>query len=270
MRSAWALVVLVLVGCNPPTDRPHPSSWTEPITGMEFVLVPAGEFAMGLARGPSDVRPALSHRVRLTRPFYLGRFEVTQAQWSRVMDTNPSQLAACGPDCPVETVSWHEVAAFLERFSALNPGERFRLPTEAEWEYACRSGSQGRYGDADTLSPELANYDSRIPFEGIQDTVFLGSPTPVGSYPRNQLGLHDMIGNVWEWTADEFCPYPDSSVVDPMGRCGTDTIPIRGGSWYFSANAGRCARRYTHARGDSGFSLGFRVVREVPTGRGTV
>ena len=234
---------------------------------MAFVLVPAGEFAMGLSQGPGDVRPAPSHRVRLTRPFYLGRFEVTQAQWSQVMDTNPSQLDACGPDCPVESVSWNEVAAFLERLSLLHPGELFRLPSEAEWEYACRAGSRYRYGDADTLSPELANYDSRIPFEGIEDTVFLGSTTPVGSYPQNQLGLHDMIGNVWEWTADVFCPYPGSSVVDPMGECDTDTIPIRGGSWYFSANAGRCGRRYTHARGDSGFSLGFRVVRDVPTGR---
>ena len=167
-------------------------------------------------------------------------------------------------DCPVESVSWHEVILFLERLAEASPGERFRLPTEAEWEYACRAGSEMRYGSTDTLRPGLANYDSRIPFEGRRDTVFLGSIAPVGSYPANSFGLHDMAGNVWEWTADEFCPYPDSATIDPKLVCGTDTVAIRGGSWYFSANAARCGRRYTHARTDSGFSLGFRVVREVP------
>lgn len=234
---------------------------------MEFVLVPAGEFFMGLPAGEIDVRPAPRHRVRLSRPFYLGRFEVTQAQWGRVMGTAPSQLSECGPNCPVESVSWEDVRSFLERLSELNPGERFRLPTEAEWEYACRFGGNARYGQADTLSPSLANYDSRIPFEGVQDTVFIGSSLSVGSYPPNPLGLHDIVGNVWEWTEDEYCPYSRSAEVDPFQRCGSDTIPIRGGSWYFSAGAARCGRRYTHAREDSGFSLGFRVLREVG-GRG--
>jgi hypothetical protein len=113
------------------------------------------------------------------------------------------------------------------------------------------------------LSPTLANYDSRIPFEGVADTVLVGSSVMVGSYPPNAFGLHDLVGNVWEWTEDEYCPYSSSSAVDPVQSCGSDTIPIRGGSWYFSAGAARCGRRYTHARGDSGFSLGFRVLREV-------
>jgi formylglycine-generating enzyme required for sulfatase activity len=265
LKQVEALILLTVAACAGATDDPVAVSWTEPITGMEFVLVPAGEFIMGLNRGPGDVRPAPSHRVRLSQPFYLGRFEVTQSQWTQVMGASPSQLLECGPDCPVETVSWNDVTLFLERLSALNPDERFRLPTEAEWEYACRSGTEYRHGTADTLSPAAANYDSRIPFEGAQDTVFLGTTTPVGAYPPNRFGLHDMLGNVWEWTADEFCPYGDSLSVDPAGRCGTDTIPIRGGSWYFSANAARCGRRYTHARGDSGFSLGFRVVREPTT-----
>jgi formylglycine-generating enzyme required for sulfatase activity len=269
LRQFKALFVLAMAACAGPNDDPAAASWTEPLTGMEFVLVPAGEFIMGLNRGPSDVRPAPSHRVRLSQPFYLGRFEVTQSQWSQVMGANPSQLLECGPDCPVESVSWNDVTLFLERLSALTPGERFRLPTEAEWEYACRSGTEYRHGSADTLSPESANYDSRIPFAGAQDTVFLGSTTPVGSYPPNRFGLHDMLGNVWEWTADEYCPYGDSPSVDPAGHCGTDTIPIRGGSWYFSANAARCGRRFTHAREDSGFSLGFRIVREPPAATGT-
>jgi len=266
VKAFSLLVVLALTACKAPTDEALPRSWTDPVTQMEFVLVPAGDFSMGLMQGPADIRPAPRHQVRLARSYYLGRFEVTQAQWSRVMEESPSQASGCGPNCPVETVSWDDVQRFLERLSELNPGSRFRLPTEAEWEYACRSSGDGRYGGTDTLSPGHANYDSRIPFEGKIDTAFVGSPTPVGSYPPNGFGLHDMVGNVWEWTTDEFCPYAETTSVDPVGVCGTDTIPIRGGSWYFSANAGRCGRRYTHARGDSGFSLGFRVVRETWTG----
>jgi formylglycine-generating enzyme required for sulfatase activity len=262
-----ALAIVACVGQEP--DQRQGATWQEPVTGMEFVLVPAGEFVMGLRAGEIDVRPAPSHPVRLTVPFYLGRFEVTQAQWYQVMGTASSQQSECGPDCPVESVSWDDVRDFIRRLSELNPGERFRLPTEAEWEYACRAGGEARYGESDTLIPTLANYDSRIPFEGIADTTFLGGSVTVGSYPANAFGLHDLVGNVWEWTEDEYCPYSSSPAVDPVQRCGSDTIPIRGGSWYFSAGAARCGRRYTHAREDSGFSLGFRVLREVGTDGGT-
>jgi len=264
------VLALAIVACASPEQDQPVETWRDPVTGMEFVLVPAGEFVMGLRDDEVDVRPAPSHAVRVSRPFYLGRFEVTQAQWQKVMGDAPSQLTECGPNCPVESVSWNAVRDFLGRLSSLNAGERFRLPTEAEWEYACRAGGEGRYGEVDTLHRALANYDSRIPFEGLADTVFLGSSVKVGSYPPNAFGLHDLVGNVWEWTEDEYCPYSSSSAVDPLQSCGADTIPIRGGSWYFSAGAARCGRRYTHARGDSGFSLGFRVLREVKADGGTV
>ena len=265
------LLVVALVACaSPESDQGHDPTWQDPVTGMEFVLVPAGEFVMGLPAGELDVRPAPAHPVRITRPFYLGRFEVTQTQWHRVMGVAPSRFSECGPDCPVERVSWDDVRDFLSRLSELSPGNRFRLPTEAEWEYACRFGDEARYGEFDTLSPTMANYDSRIPFEGVADTVFVGSSVTVGSYPPNALGLHDLLGNVWEWTEDEYCPYSQASAVDPVQHCGSDTIPIRGGSWYFSAGAARCGRRYTHAREDSGFSLGFRVLREAGADAGRV
>jgi formylglycine-generating enzyme required for sulfatase activity len=233
---------------------------------MEFVFIPPGEFVMGLSQPPEDIRAAPPHRVMLTHPLYMGRFEVTQGEWQQVMGDEPSRFSDCGDACPVESVSWHEVDDFLARLMAMNPGERFRLPSEAEWEYACRAGSDARFGDdIDTLRGDRANFDTRIPFDGVEDTLFVGRPTPVGRYPASSFGLHDMVGNVWEWTADEYCPYSVWEAVDPLARCGTDTVVIRGGSWYFSANAGRCGRRYTHARHDSGFSLGFRVVREVAT-----
>lgn len=264
-RRTCILVTLALVSCGDGHPKAQlPTDWTEPVTGMEFVLVPPGKFEMGLKHPPDDLRPAEPHQVHLSRPIYLGRFEVTQAQWRRIMASNPSQSLQCGAKCPVEMVSWHDVQEFLERLQTISPNERFRLPTEAEWEYACRAGSDSRYGSGvDTLRPELANYDGRIPFDGVATETFVGRPLPVGSFPPNAWGLYDVAGNVWEWTADEYCLYPRHSVVDPIARCGTDTVAIRGGSWLFSANAARCGRRYTHARTDSGYGLGFRVVREV-------
>lgn len=261
-RVALPFLALAVAACA--ADAGLPAAWTEPAAGMSFLLVRPGAFDMGLLAPPGDVRPAPPHRVRLTRPFYLGRTEVTQAQWERVMGTRPWRFPACDA-CPVETVSWYDAQRFLERLQELSPGERFRLPTEAEWEYACRAGGAGRYGGAvDTLRPELANYDGRLPFDGVVSQRFPGQPLPVESYPANPWGFHDLVGNVWEWTADPYCAYVDGPVTDPAPSCATDTAAIRGGSWFFSASAARCGRRYIHAREDSGFSLGFRVVREAP------
>jgi formylglycine-generating enzyme required for sulfatase activity len=245
---------------------PLPADWSEPTTGMEFVLIQPGEFKMGLSSPPDDtLRPAPEHSVRIPSPFYLARFEVTQAQWETVMGTTPSQFADCGPLCPVESISWHQAEAFLAALAARTPGEVFRLPTEAEWEYACRAGSGARYGvEGDVLSSNSANFDARIPFEGVSESQFVGHPTPVGTYAANRWGLSDLSGNVWEWTSDEYCPYPPGPTEGARRSCGSDTIAIRGGSWAFSANAARCGRRYVHHRDDSGYSIGLRVVREVP------
>ncbi len=245
--------------------REPPATWSDPMTGISFVLVRPGDFLMGLSPDePSDLRPAPPHRVRLTTPLYFARTEVTEGAWRKVMGTSPSHFASCGDDCPVEQVSWFDVQEFLRRLNGAEPGERFRLPTEAEWEYACRAGTTTRYAQGDTLRPEDANFDGRIPFDGVVFDYFPGRTMPVASFPPNAWGLFDLEGNVWEWTRDDYCPYPPGSGVDPRASCDTDTVVIRGGSWYFSANAARCGRRYLHAREDSGFSLGFRLVREPP------
>lgn len=209
---------------------------------------------------PDDLRAAPPHRVRLTEPFWIGRTEVTQDQWRAVMGSNPAAFGDCGGTCPVESVSWTSVQAFLRRLEGLSPGERYRLPTEAEWEYVCRAGSELRYGGVDTLDATRANIDPTIPFETPDSSPFVGRPVPVGTYAAIPLGLHDVHGNVWEWTEDEYCPY-GGDATDPRGRCGSDTVVIRGGSWAFSRNAARCGRRYVHHRDDRGYSLGFRVVR---------
>ena len=199
------------------------------------------------------------HRVRLTESFYIGITEVTQAQWRTVMGSNPSHFAACGPECPVETVNFFEVQEFLKKLNALSSGG-FRLPTEAEWEYACRAGGTEPFGRRQTLGSNQANVDGRFPYGEPASRESPGT-MPVATFAPNEWGLHDMSGNVWEWSEDWHCPYPDGDATDPVGRCESPHRVIRGGSWKFDANSARCGLRYTHRPQDRGFSLGFRVAR---------
>ena len=189
-------------------------------------------------REPSEAQ----HPVTIRKPFWMGKFEVTQAEWQAVMGGNPSSFHASGGDFPVEQVNWFEVHEFLKRLAARAPGNRFRLPTESEWEYACRAGTTTAYNTGSTLTREQAN----IAMSATTAPAERGQTTRVGSFPPNPWGLYDMHGNVWEWTDDDAGPLKI----------------IRGGSWYFGADSARCALRYTHRPQDRGFSLGFRVVRE--------
>jgi formylglycine-generating enzyme required for sulfatase activity len=254
-----AIASAVWCGCAaPPGESRRGDQWVEPGTGMTFVRIESGSLMMGAppdeaGREAQEIR----HRVELSRPFWLGVFEVTQREWQRVMDDNPSHFR--GDDrLPVESVTWFDVQAFLDRLTKRSPGNRFRLPTEAEWEYACRAGTETAYNTGPSLSPAQANVA-----ESMARTVAgEGRTLTVGSFAPNAWGLHDMHGNVWEWTEDEHCPYASDPAVDPIGRCGSPLKVIRGGSWYFDAGSARCALRYTHRPQDLGFSLGFRVVRE--------
>jgi len=247
-----ALVLASLVaGCGkadvPP---PAPGEWTEPITGMVLVEIPAGTFVMGSPRyEPGREAQEQQHEVVISRAFLLGKFEVTQRQWQAVMGRNPSAFVSDSGDLPVEQVNWFEVQDFVQRLSSRTPGSRFRLPTEAEWEYACRAGTTTAYSTGSSLTPEQANYSTK-------------HTSTVGSFPANAWALHDMHGNVWEWTQDEHCPYASGRAVDPSGGCSSPLKVIRGGSWYFQNDSARCALRYTHRPEDRGFSLGFRVVRD--------
>lgn len=243
------------VGAQPGAPAPV-RRWVEPVTGMALVAIPAGTFVMGSPSMESgreaQERP---HVVTISRPFWIGVHEVTQAQWRVVMGTNPSHFR--GDALPVERVSWPDAQAFLQRLGERSPGSRFRLPTEAEWEYACRAGAATAYAWGDRLSLEQANVATvtRNRLGGRQRTV------AVGSFRPNAWGVFDMHGNVWEWTEDDHCAYA-SPARDPIGRCDAPHKVIRGGSWYFAADSARCALRYTHRPRDVGFSLGFRVVRD--------
>jgi formylglycine-generating enzyme required for sulfatase activity len=254
---------LILGACS---DSP-PRTWREPVTGMEFLYVPSGSFQMG--SGPEvlgrreDENP---HRVELTRGFYLGRYEVTQGEWLAVMGDNPSQFADCGLRCPVETVSYLKIQEFIGRLEKRSPGNRFRLPSEAEWEYSCRAGTETEFSTGEALTTDEANFDGRYPYGDQPAGAYLASPAPVGSYPPNPWGFCDLQGNVWEWCEDWYAPYPAGSARDPHGPEGGDLRVIRGGSWYFGADSARCGLRYTHRPQDDGFSLGFRLVREFQIG----
>ena len=228
---------------------------------MEFVRIEPGSFWMGspedeFGREPQEVL----HRVTLTRPFYIGRYEVTQEEWLRVMGRSPSHFDECGPRCPVDTISYLDIEVFIERL-VRQGGERLRLPTEAEWEYACRAGSEDPFLTGVTLTTDDANFDGNPPYPGAPAGVNRGEPTPVGSFAANAWGLHDMHGNTWEWVSDEHCAY-SGDVTDPEGVCGGPLKVIRGGSFHYGPDSARCGLRYTHRPQDDGFSLGFRLARD--------
>jgi formylglycine-generating enzyme required for sulfatase activity len=243
---------------------------------MEFVWLAPGSFEMGTPSSQPRQADEVPHRVTFRHGVYMGRFEVTQGQWQRVMGRNPSHFTSCGPNCPVEMVSFNDVQEFLRRLAEQTPRHDLRLPTEAEWEYACRAGTETSFSTGGQLTSAHANYDGRYPLAGTPAGVYLGHPTPVGSYAPNAWGLHDLEGNVWEWIDDWYGDYPNHSVVDPPptpraqahrvwdargGDFGFKKV-IRGGSWYFNEDSCRCALRYTHFPGDIGPSVGFRLVRD--------
>jgi formylglycine-generating enzyme required for sulfatase activity len=233
-----------------------PSRWIEPTSGMAFVEIPAGTFVMGSPLDePGREAQESQHTVTVSRTFWMGAYEVTQSQWTRVMGTNPSHFHS-SDDLPVEDVTWYDVQHFLERLTASSRGRSFRLPTEAEWEYACRAGTRSPYN----IGSSLTRADANISPTPDTPLAARGQTMKVGSFPPNAWGLYDMHGNVWEWTSDERCPYPERPVTDPHASCGAPVKVIRGGSWYFAADSARCALRYTHRPQDRGFSLGFRAV----------
>jgi formylglycine-generating enzyme required for sulfatase activity len=224
---------------------------------MELVLIPAGSFQMGDATGSDNEQPV--HAVEITQPFYLGKYEVTQEQWQAVMGGNPSRFK--GTKNPVEQVSWNDSQAFLAKLQENSPEDSgaFRLPTEAEWEYACRAGSTTRFcfGDDETNLDAYAWYDSNS-----------GSKThPVGEKKANAWGLYDMHGNVYEWCHDWYAEdyYANSPTHDPQGPSVGEYRVSRGGCWRFTARFCRSAERDGD---DSSFRhsiLGFRVARS-PSG----
>ena len=196
----------------------------------------------------SDEQPV--HRVTL-RSFSMGKTEVTQSQWRAIMGSNPSLFSSCGDDCPVEQVSWEDAKQFVSRLSA-KTGKTYRLPSEAEWEYACRAGGWHEYCGS-----------NRVDDVGWHDGNSGRRTNSVGGKQANAWGLHDMSGNVWEWTEDcwnqNYSNAPTDGSVWTSGACSRRVV--RGGSWCFNARILRSALRFRYTTADRDFNFGFRVAR---------
>jgi formylglycine-generating enzyme required for sulfatase activity len=270
---ATMFVALLMVGCGE-DEEPSPAPLNlstsavegKPFTiadlSMEMLWVKPGTFEMGSPLSEKDRYDAETpHAVTLTQGFYLGKHEVTQSQWEKVMGSNPSHFK--GGDRPVEKVSWTDVTSFCNKLTAseraagrLPAGMTYQLPTEAQWEYACRGGTKTTFSFGDELTSDQANIRG-----GPRET------TNVGQYAANPWGFHDMHGNVWEWCADWYGAYPTGAARDPiLPSIGSYRVG-RGGSWFFTANGARSAYRHRFVPAGSYDSLGFRLSLRPPASK---
>ncbi|MFQ5647317.1 MAG: SUMF1/EgtB/PvdO family nonheme iron enzyme [bacterium] len=242
-----------------PVSETPGQTWYDSDHGMKFVYIAPGSFDMGSENGFDDEKPV--HRVNITEWFYLQTTEVTQGQWRSVMGDDPPELhfKDCGDDCPVERVSWNDVQEFFARLNQHNQGSnyKFSLPTEAQWEYACRAGSSTRYSFGDNES-ELGNYawyrkNSEM------------TTHPVAQKLPNAWGLYDMHGNVWEWCLDRYDKgyYALSNINDPEGAVRGTFRVLRGGSWNFKPGFVRSAYRYWFKPVVRNYLIGFRCSRSL-------
>jgi uncharacterized protein (TIGR02996 family) len=249
--------------------------------GMKFALIPAGSFLMGSPESEEQRREdETQHPVEITRQFFMGIYPVTQEDYQRVAGNNPSSFSKTGDEkakakkldtrgFPVETVSHDAAVAFCKQISELpeekQSGRSYRLPTEAEWEYACRGGAtvSKPFHFGDSLSSIQANFSGNLPYGKATRGPELLRPCPVGSYPANAFGLFDLHGNVWEWCSDWYAPYDLTIHRDPTGpdASSENRRILRGGSWNnLEGSDCRSANRIGVEPKDSYGSIGFRLV----------
>ncbi|MEI6534561.1 MAG: formylglycine-generating enzyme family protein [Verrucomicrobiaceae bacterium] len=224
---------------------------------LDLVWIPPGEFVMGSSFDEDGRAPMESfrHPVRLTRGFWMGRYPVTQEQWERVTGGNPSYTK--GPSLPVEQVNWSDCQNFLQQINSILESGHLTaaLPTEAQWEYACRAGTQTRY----YLGDNVHDLDRTGWFSGNSGY----KPHPVGQKEKNKFGLHDMHGNVWQWCQDWMDAYPRTPSVDPTGPDSGNARVLRGGSWGSDQDACRSACRFCYPPDYRIITAGLRIVAMV-------
>jgi formylglycine-generating enzyme required for sulfatase activity len=292
--SSLAAALVLLKPCQTETSRGK-KTWNREVTssiGMKLVHIPPGTFTMGSPADEKDRgKDEQQHEVEITKDFWLGVHEVTQKQFKAVMGYNPSFFSTDGAgkagevqqyyrsaggkakvagksteDYPVENVSWDEAVAFCRKLTAGEKasGRVYRLPTEAEWEYACRGGapSYQAFHLGSALSSTRANFDGAHSSGGTDRSPYLERTCKVGSYEKNGFGLHDMHGNVWEWCSDWYGKdyYGTSPRRDPLGPSRGCLRVIRGGGWIDFDGVCRSASRYRYAPDYRRHNLGFRVA----------
>ncbi|MGZ0019426.1 formylglycine-generating enzyme family protein [Nitrosomonas sp. wSCUT-2] len=227
---------------------------------QRFRWIAPGSFLMGSPENETQrYSDETQHPVTLTQGFWLADTACTQALWQAVMDDNPSHFKG-DPGLPVERVSWLDVQQFIERLNALFPGLQARLPSEAQWEYACRAGTQTAFAFGDNITPEQVNYDGNYPYAGGSKGLFREKTVPVKSLSANPWGLYEMHGNVWEWCTDWFGDYPRQAVIDPVGPGDGEHRVVRGGSWISRARYARSAYRGRYVPDDRYSRIGFRLA----------
>ena len=229
--------------------------------GMKFVNIPPGNFLMGSPPSERGRRKdEKRYRVTLTKGFYMQTTEVTQGQWKAVRGKNPSRYDECGDTCPVEKVSWSKVQEFIRELNALEGTDKYRLPTEAEWEYASRAGSETRftYGDDSDRPNEYLDLKNYAWYYKNSKS----RPHPVAQKKPNAWGLYDMHGNVYEWCRDGYGRYPDEDVSDPKGNKEQLNKVYRGGSWRSFGRSCRSSHRERKRLESYGDHIGFRLVKE--------
>jgi formylglycine-generating enzyme required for sulfatase activity len=263
LEPVWisSIIVVIIVGLGLVAiflwhylhEKPGGETFTNSI-GMKFILIPAGEFWMGPKEETGRKSGVIRHKVGITKSFYMQTTEVTQAQWKAVMGmgNNPSNYS--GDNLPVESVSWNDAQEFIKKLNEKEKlaGWTYRLPTEAEWEYACRDGSTTRFCFGDNECG-LDNYCWFYENSDIKTH-------PVGTKKPNKWGLYDMHGNVWEWCADWYGDYASSPVSDPKGPASGTSRVLRGGCWINCALNCRSAARFGVNPAPRNAIIGFRVV----------
>jgi formylglycine-generating enzyme required for sulfatase activity len=285
MRNFWLLLSVALtVGCTgtvvaqqveaqlgSPAKQQSPAAATggQPkevvnTIGMKLLLIPAGAFTMGSPASEKDRDDdETQHQVTLTKPFYMGRTEVTQGQWKKVMGTEPWKGKAYvqeGDDYPAVYVSWDDAVEFCKKLSAME-GKVYRLPTEAEWEYACRGGTNTAFsfGNDEAELSKYAWWGALFGNGNAKDEQYAHR---VAQKLANPFGLHDMHGNVLEWCSDWYGDYPSTPLTDPRGPGSGSSRVLRGGSWGSVPRSVRCALRLYGTPGGRFSSFGFRLVLE--------
>lgn len=238
-------------------DKAPPKNFTNSI-GIKFVWIPPGNFIMGSTpkeklRGEDEAQ----HKVTLTKGFYMSVYVVTQQQWQEVMGNNPSSFMG-EKNLPVETVSWDDCQALMKTMGAKDR-RQYRLPTEAEWEYACRAGTTTPFHFGETISTNQANYDGRFAYGDGKIGQRRNKTTPVGAFPANAFGLHDMHGNVWQWCQDSYQEYPKKAAVDPQATGAGKGRVMRGGSCRSGPRQCRAANRGWSGPSNRSLDYGLRV-----------
>ncbi|MFM6916550.1 MAG: formylglycine-generating enzyme family protein, partial [Dolichospermum sp.] len=240
---------------------------------LKMVLIPGGTFMMGSLEGEEESRSEEKPQHQVTiKPFLMGEYPITQAQWRAVaelpqvnqkLQPNPSRFK--GANRPVEQVSWHDAIEFCARLSN-HTKKPYRLPSEAQWEYACRAGTTTPFHFGETITTDLANYCGDYAYGRGQKGAYREETTEVGNFPPNAFGLHDMHGNVWEWCQDDWHNNYIDAPIDGTAWTGldmglsNDIKVLRGGSWDYCSGNCRSASRYYFVADFDNINIGFRVV----------